>query len=96
MGGFIQAQAHFQFVVELVRNGFNPQAALDHGRFRIDGDKLALEPPLWKHEDELRALGFAIERAERSTFGGGQSVVCRDGALFGGSDARKDGCALGF
>jgi gamma-glutamyltranspeptidase / glutathione hydrolase len=97
MGGFIQAQAHFQFVVELLRNGLDPQAALDHGRFRIDGDVVALEEPLWEHATEVAALGYRINRAaDRAEFGGGQSIVCRDGTLLGGSDARKDGCALGF
>lgn len=97
MGGFIQAQAHFQFVVELARNGLDPQAALDRGRFRIDGRTVALEPPLWDHADGLRALGFEVDQsADRSAFGGGQAIVRREGSLFGGSDARKDGCALGF
>jgi gamma-glutamyltranspeptidase len=31
-----------------------------------------------------------------STFGGGQAIVLREGTLFGGSDPRKDGCALGY
>jgi gamma-glutamyltranspeptidase/glutathione hydrolase len=97
MGGFIQAQGHFQFLVELVRNGFDPQAALDQARFRIDGDTIALEPPLWESADELTSLGFLVHRdSDRGAFGGGQSIVRRDGTLFGGSDARKDGCALGF
>lgn len=97
MGGFIQAQAHFQFVVELVRNGFDPQAALDRARFRIDRDVVALEPPLWEDEAELAGLGFRINRAaDPGEFGGGQSIISREGTLFGGSDARKDGCALGF
>jgi len=97
MGGFIQAQAHFQFVVELVRNGLDPQAALDHGRFRIDGDAVSLEEPLWEHAAEVAALGYRVSQdLDRAQFGGGQSIICRDGSLFGGSDARKDGCALGF
>jgi gamma-glutamyltranspeptidase/glutathione hydrolase len=97
MGGFIQAQAHFQFIVELVRNGFDPQAALDHGRFRIDGDAIALEDSLIGHAPELTALGYRISSSsDRAMFGGGQSIICRDASLFGGSDARKDGCALGF
>lgn len=97
MGGFIQAQAHTQFVVELLRNGLDPQAALDRGRFRIDGSTLSLEQPLWDRVHELEPLGFNIQRAtEPGMFGGGQAIVCSDGCLFGGSDARKDGCALGF
>ncbi len=97
MGGFIQAQAHVQFVVELVRNGFDPQAALDRGRFRIDGEVVRLEPPLWDRAPEVEALGFTVDRdADVATYGGGQAIVQRDGTLFGGSDARKDGVALGY
>ncbi len=97
MGGFIQAQAHTQFVVELVRNGFDPQAALDRARFRLDGDTISIEEPLWARAAELERLGFVVDtESDRSVFGGGQAIVSRDGSLFGGSDARKDGCALGF
>ena len=100
MGGFIQAQSHVQFLCSLLsgaeRPG-DPQVALDRGRFRIDGRTLSLEPPLWDRAGELADLGFDIHRAvERAPFGGGQAIIVRDGTLFGGSDARKDGCALGF
>jgi gamma-glutamyltranspeptidase / glutathione hydrolase len=97
MGGFIQAQAHVQFVVELMRNGLDPQAALDRGRFRIDGSTLSLEEPLWEFANQLGPLGFVVARPdEPAMFGGGQAIICKDECLFGGSDARKDGCALGF
>ena len=97
MGGFIQAQAHVQFVVELLRNGLDPQAALDRGRFRIDGSTLSLEQPLWDSADALEPLGFQIERATApGIFGGGQAIIRGEECLFGGSDGRKDGCALGF
>jgi gamma-glutamyltranspeptidase / glutathione hydrolase len=97
MGGFIQAQAHVQFIVELMRADLDPQAALDRGRFRIDGSTLSLEQPLWESAGELEPLGFKIQRsAERGMFGGGQAIICKDDCLVGGSDARKDGCALGF
>jgi gamma-glutamyltranspeptidase/glutathione hydrolase len=96
MGGFIQAQSHVQFLCALLPDG-DPQVALDRGRFRIDGDTLSLEPPLWDRADELARLGHRIDLdAGRATFGGGQAIIVRDGTLFGGSDARKDGCALGF
>jgi gamma-glutamyltranspeptidase/glutathione hydrolase len=97
MGGFIQAQAHTQFVVELMRNGLDPQAALDRGRFRIDGSTLSLEQPLWESDHALAPLGFAVQRVtEPAIFGGGQAIICTDDSLRGGSDARKDGCAIGF
>jgi gamma-glutamyltranspeptidase/glutathione hydrolase len=96
MGGFMQAQAHVQFLVELTRNGMDPQAALDRGRFRVDGDILRLEQPLWDRAPELQKLGFRIDKStDRLAFGGGQAIISRGGALFGGSDLRKDGCALG-
>jgi gamma-glutamyltranspeptidase / glutathione hydrolase len=100
MGGMIQAQSHTQFLCELMCGGEgpgDPQAALDRGRFRIDGRTLNLEEPLWDRADELAGLGYEVRPAtERAPFGGGQAIVVRDGTLFGGSDARKDGCALGF
>jgi gamma-glutamyltranspeptidase / glutathione hydrolase len=100
MGGMIQAQSHTQFLCELMRGGGDPgdpQAALDRGRFRIDGRTLHLEPPLRDRADEVDGLGFEIRPStERSPFGGGQAIILRDGTLFGGSDARKDGCALGY
>jgi gamma-glutamyltranspeptidase/glutathione hydrolase len=100
MGGMIQAQSHTQFLCELMRSRMppgDPQTALDRGRFRIDGRTLNLERPLWDRADELAGLGYEVRRAtERPPFGGGQAIILRDGTLFGGSDARKDGCALGF
>jgi gamma-glutamyltranspeptidase / glutathione hydrolase len=100
MGGMIQAQSHTQFLCQLMRGGQepgDPQQAIDRGRFRIDGRTLNLEPPLWDSADEIRGLGYNVRRVtERAPFGGGQAIILRDGTLFGGSDARKDGCALGF
>ena len=96
MGGFIQAQSHVQFLCALLPDG-DPQVALDLGRFRIDGSAVSLEPPLWDRADELSGLGLTIVKApRRAAFGGGQAIIARDGTLFGGSDARKDGCALGI
>ena len=36
-GGLIQAQAHVQFVSAVVDGGLDPQAALERGRFKVDG-----------------------------------------------------------
>jgi gamma-glutamyltranspeptidase/glutathione hydrolase len=43
MGGFIQAQAHAQFVSAVVDDGLDPQAALDRPRFRVEGEHVARE-----------------------------------------------------
>ena len=96
MGGFIQAQSHVQFLTRLVPAG-DPQVAIDHGRFRIDGSTVRLEQPLWEFAQELERIGLRVRReTERDLFGGGQAIIVRDGTLFGGSDSRKDGCALGI
>jgi gamma-glutamyltranspeptidase / glutathione hydrolase len=96
MGGFVQAQSHVQFLTAVLPDG-DPQVAIDRGRFRIDGATLSLEQPLWDRADELAELGFEIvKETDRGIFGGGQAIIVRDGTLFGGSDSRKDGCALGI
>ncbi|MDX6628695.1 MAG: gamma-glutamyltranspeptidase / glutathione hydrolase, partial [Gaiellales bacterium] len=53
MGGFIQAQAHVQFVSAVVDRGLDPQAALDEPRFRVQDGKLFLEEGLWGRAGEL-------------------------------------------
>jgi gamma-glutamyltranspeptidase/glutathione hydrolase len=97
MGGFIQAQAHVQFVVAALQEELDPQATLDRGRFRIEGRDVHLEPPLWDDAKTLRALGFRpVHSRETTSFGGGQAIFVRNGTLIGGSDARKDGYAGGI
>jgi gamma-glutamyltranspeptidase/glutathione hydrolase len=97
MGGFIQAQAHAQFVIAALQEQLDPQAALDRGRFRVEGRDVHLEPPLWDDASTIEALGFRpIPSGEVSGFGGGQAIFVRGDALVGGSDARKDGCAAGI
>ena len=81
MGGFIQAQAHIQFVSAVVDDGLDPQAALDRPRFRIDGDRVQLEPGLWPERETVRSLGLepVLER-ELTPFGGGQAIFVERGA----------------
>ena len=54
----------------------------------------------WDVADRLEAMGHPVERVEglkRTVFGRGQ-IIARDenGVLWGGSDPRGDGCALGY
>jgi gamma-glutamyltranspeptidase/glutathione hydrolase len=91
MGGFLQAQAHVQLVSALVDDGLGPQAALDRPRFRVDGDRVALEPGLAHRAGEL--LGAYVDH-DTYGFGGGQAILVQpDGTLAAGSDPRKDGYA---
>jgi gamma-glutamyltranspeptidase/glutathione hydrolase len=97
MGGFIQAQAHVQFVLGALAEELDPQAALDRPRFRVEGDEVHLEPGLWDQADSLRPLGLEpVQSNDVTPFGGGQAIFVHGDALVGGSDARKDGYAAGL
>lgn len=102
VGGFMQPQGHVQLLCNLVDFGFGVQTTLDAPRFRIELDgSLTLEST---HEAALRA-GLAARGhtvtpgvAKPTTFGGGQIIAIdpESGVLVGGSEPRKDGCAVGF
>ncbi len=97
MGGFIQAQAHTQFVSSVVDDGLDPQAALDRPRFRVDGDVVRLEEGLWERDADLEPLGYrTVRETDSYGFGGGQAILVQGDALVGGSDPRKDGYAGGL
>jgi gamma-glutamyltranspeptidase/glutathione hydrolase len=97
MGGFVQAQAHVQFVSGLVDDGLDPQAALDRPRFRVEGDVVQLEEGLWNRADELEAEGIrTMRQSDTAVFGGGQAILVTADGLVGGSDSRQDGYAGGF
>ena len=104
MGGDVQAQAHVQVVSNLVDYGLNIQEALDHPRFHyVEADRVAVE---MDHEasvlEQLSTWGHDLLGAEavalRGGFGGGQGIMIEPltGCYWGGSDRRKDGCAIGF
>jgi gamma-glutamyltranspeptidase / glutathione hydrolase len=104
MGGDMQAQGHVQVVSGLVDAGRNIQEAIDHPRFNyLDTDRVALERLLAARVgSELARRGHVVEDESmalaRGGFGGAQGIMIdpTTGAYWGGSDPRKDGCAVGF
>lgn len=104
MGGFMQPQGHLQVIVNMVDYGLDPQAALDAPRFRVDehgSAAVAIETgvPL-RTRKSLAAMGHQVnpETLFAPGFGGGQIITLdpETDVLWGGSDPRKDGCAVGF
>lgn len=98
MGGAYQACGHARLVSNLRDFGMNIQEAIDGPRsFAWDG-ALQLErgyrPGV---ADALAALGHRIT-APPAPIGGAQAIWIDHarGVLIGGSDARKDGCAIGY
>jgi len=102
MGGLNQAQAHAQFVSNVVDHGMNIQMALEAPRFTkktFGGCDVSIESRIpIETRRALQALGHELEVVGdfSSTMGGGQAVVhdSSTGVNWGGSDPRKDGAAV--
>ena len=98
MGGHFQACGHAHFLTNMIDYGMDPQAALDCPRAFHFGGVLALETTIADETAQaLAALGHDVAWAG-VPHGGGQAIrIDREsGVLSGGSDPRKDGCALGL
>jgi len=109
MGGDFQPQGHSQVLMNLIDFGMSPQQAGDQPRIEHSGSS---EPTGEKPDAggvrfergfpeevkrKLADMGHGIREGE-DIFGGYQGIW-REGSprrYFGGSDPRKDGCAIGY
>ena len=101
-GGHTIGQTVPQMVMNLIDFGMNIQDALEAPRVRhLEEMEIILEDPLKSQvSNELERRGHRILEDDFQTnqFGGGQGIIVDpdSGVLLGGSDPRKDGCALGY
>jgi gamma-glutamyltranspeptidase / glutathione hydrolase len=111
MGGDMQPQGHVQVLIDMIDFGMNVQEAGDAPRVQHFGSQTPTGKPMAADggsvgaesgipEAALEALkkkGHQILRTAGS-FGGYQAVLIdpRFDVLHGGSDPRKDGCAVGY
>lgn len=100
MGGHYQAMGQAVFLSRMLDFGCNPQRAMDLPRaFVRPGTRIVEAEATWPAAtlDVLRDRGFEIV-APPWAIGGSQAIwIDHDaGTLIGGSDPRKDGCALGW
>ena len=102
MGGWNQAQAHVQFVSNVVDFGMNIQQAIDAPRYTkrtFAGCDVQIEdrvPPDTRAALTARGHVLTVQGAYSESMGGAQAVR-RDfasGINFGASDPRKDGAAI--
>jgi gamma-glutamyltranspeptidase/glutathione hydrolase len=111
MGGDFQPQGHVQALVNMIDFGMNVQEAADAARVQHagsatprgepaqpDGGTVNVESGISDAAIErLRQLGHNVVR-DAGGYGGYQAIRIDwdKGTLAGGTDPRKDGCALGY
>jgi gamma-glutamyltranspeptidase/glutathione hydrolase len=104
MGGDVQPQGHTQVAINLIDFHMNVQEAIEAPRYRVMGDKLVALERAISHEvrHALEAMGHELlpygVMPPGTPYGGGQAIMIdyERGVLQGGSDHRKDGCAIGY
>ena len=111
MGGDMQAQGHVQVLCNLIDFGMDVQEAGDAPRFRHfgsseptgqpaeGGGSVALESGIGAGgPPRARGEGPPPGPGQPGGFGGYQAIRIdlEHGVLIGGSDPRKDGCAMGY
>ncbi len=96
MGGQYQAAGHARFISNIADFGMDPQEAIDAPRsFPQDGFLDVERGYSYAVRQELANLGHNV-RIPDTAIGGAQAIRIDDEVLVGGSDPRKDGCALGY
>ena len=98
MGAHYQPMGHVQIVTNIVDYGMDVQAAIDFPRAFFVGEQTVVERGVPQSTVEgLGARRHDVVRAV-SPWGGGQAIQIdwQRGVLIGGSDPRKDGCAIGY
>jgi gamma-glutamyltranspeptidase/glutathione hydrolase len=98
MGSHYQPMGHTQVILNMVDYGMDVQQAIDAPRIFFEGDDTMPERGVSPATlAGLRAKGHKLVTTE-SPWGGGQAIVIdwKRGVLIGGSEPRKDGCAIGY
>jgi gamma-glutamyltranspeptidase/glutathione hydrolase len=98
MGSHFQPMGHVHVLTSLVDFGMDVQSSIDAPRAFFIGEQTIVERGLPAATAAgLKARGHDVVPAP-TPWGGGQAIRIdwRRGVLLGGSDPRKDGCALGY
>ena len=98
MGAHYQPMGHVQMILNMVDYGMDVQSAIDAPRAFFEGDSTVIERGMPAATVEgLKAKGHNVVVAP-TPWGGAQAIRIdwKRGVLIGGSEPRKDGCALGY
>ncbi len=102
MGGDMQPQGHTQFLINLIDFKMNLQEAVDAPRVRhMQGKDVFVEDGIPEQTIAmLEKKGHQVIRIPPAVnqVGGGQAIYLdrKQNVLYGASDRRKDGCAIGY
>ena len=98
MGSHYQPMGHAHVISNMVDYGMDVQQAIDAPRVFFTGERTEIERGIPAATLEgLKARGHEVHVAPLP-WGGGQAIQIdwERGVLIGGSDPRKDGCAIGY
>jgi gamma-glutamyltranspeptidase/glutathione hydrolase len=98
MGAHYQPMGHVQMMLNMYDYGMDLQSAIDAPRAFFEGERTLVERGMPAATVEgLKARGHDVAAAP-SPWGGAQAIRIdwQRGVLIGGSEPRKDGCALGY
>ena len=98
MGGQYQPVGQSQVLQNIFDFGLSVQESIDFPRAFILENNYKLERSIPKEIlNNLKEIGHKVEYS-KNTHGGGQAIFIdhKKGTLIGGSDPRKDGCAMGY
>jgi gamma-glutamyltranspeptidase / glutathione hydrolase len=98
MGAHYQPMGHVQIILNMYDYGMDVQSAIDAPRAFFEGDSTVVERGMPAATVEgLKAKGHNVVVAP-TPWGGAQAIRIdwKRGVLIGGSEPRKDGCALGY
>jgi len=98
MGAHFQPMGHVQMVLNLFDYGMDVQSAIDAPRAFFERELTVVERGMSAETvDGLHARGHQVVTAP-TPWGGAQAIRIdwQRGVLIGGSEPRKDGCALGY
>lgn len=98
MGGQYQPVGHTHVLQNIFDFKLSVQESIDFPRAFIHENKYKLEKTIpEKIFNELKKIGHNVEYT-KDAHGGGQAIFIdrNQGTLIGGSDPRKDGCAIGY
>ena len=100
MGGDVQPQGQMQIFLNMTEFGMNVQQAIEAPRFvHFDDNTVALEHGIdVLTRGKLLMKGHQLKAEPGQFFGGAQAIAIdnENDVLFGGSDPRRDGCAIGW